>query len=98
MDFVMYELLDQHLFIEPKLLDEHANLKAFQERFRSLPAIADYMKSDQFIAYPVYGPMAKFGEKSNHWARACSECVNTRFRNRFSAIQFFFGFNTWVTM
>jgi len=62
-DFIMYEIFDGHLMLEPKVLDECKNLQAFHERFRSLENISAYMKSDKFLAYPLNGPMAAFGGK-----------------------------------
>lgn len=60
-DFLLYELLDQNLHLEPTCLDGHANLKAFHERVRNLEPIAAYMKTDKYLAYPINGPMAAFG-------------------------------------
>ena len=62
-DFLLYELLDQQIFIEPTVFAEHNNLQDFLERFRSLPAISAYMHSDEFMKFPIWGPMAKFGGK-----------------------------------
>jgi len=62
-DFLMYELLDQHSTLEPKALEGFDNLIAFHDRIRSLEKVAAYMKSDKFIKYPLNGPTAKFGGK-----------------------------------
>ncbi|XP_031572852.1 glutathione S-transferase Mu 3-like [Actinia tenebrosa] len=59
-DFVMYELLDQHKVFDASLLEPHANLKAYLERIEALPAIAAYMKSDKFITRPINNPIARF--------------------------------------
>ena len=57
----MYELLDVHLIMEPTILDEVANLKAYHNRIEQLPTVAAYMKSDKFIKSPLTGPIAAFG-------------------------------------
>ena len=62
-DFLLYELLDQHAHLEPTLVNEHSNLKAFHARIEGLERIAAYMKSDQFLAHPINGPMASFANK-----------------------------------
>ncbi|KAK3739513.1 hypothetical protein QZH41_016188 [Actinostola sp. cb2023] len=60
-DFVMYELLDQHKVLEPSLLESHANLQVNHSQWLpALPAIAKYMKSDKFIVRPINNPMAVF--------------------------------------
>ncbi|XP_048584392.1 glutathione S-transferase Mu 3 [Nematostella vectensis] len=59
-DFVLYELLDQHRIFEASLLDAHPNLKAFLDRFEKLPAIAAYMSSNEFIKRPINNPIAAF--------------------------------------
>merc|ERR1712178_253366 len=60
-DFVMYELIDQHKFLAPNCLKKYPNLEAFQTRFEELPKIAEYMKSSAFMKTPLNNKMAKFG-------------------------------------
>ncbi|XP_023931567.1 glutathione S-transferase Mu 1 [Lingula anatina] len=60
-DFIMYELLDQHRMFEPTCLDDHKNMRDFLDRFEALPAIKKYMKSEQFSKWPVNNKMAKWG-------------------------------------
>jgi glutathione S-transferase len=60
-DFVMYELLDQHRILEPDCLKSYANLIALLERFEKLPKIEAYMKSKRFMKKPINNKMAKFG-------------------------------------
>lgn len=60
-DFVMYELVDQHKFLAPNCLKKFPNLEAFQARFEELPQIAEYMKSSAFMKTPLNNKMAKFG-------------------------------------
>ncbi|XP_065911825.1 glutathione S-transferase Mu 4-like [Dysidea avara] len=59
-DFVMYELLDQHVMFEPTILDEFPNLKAFLKHFEALPSIKSYMESPNFLKNPVNNPYAKW--------------------------------------
>lgn len=60
-DFVMYELLDQHRILDPACLKPFGNLIEFLERFEKLPKIKAYMESDRFIKAPINNKMAKFG-------------------------------------
>lgn len=62
-DFIMYELLDQHRMFDCKCLDAFDNLKKFMDRFEALDKIAAYMKSQKFIKNPVNNKMAKWGNK-----------------------------------
>merc|ERR1711992_265045 len=60
-DFVMYELIDQHKDLVPDLLKPYTNLEAFQAKFEALPKVAEYMKSSSFMKTPLNNKMAKFG-------------------------------------
>ncbi|TNM87188.1 hypothetical protein fugu_007418 [Takifugu bimaculatus] len=62
-DFIMYELLDQHRMFQPSCLDDFKNLKDLLDRFEALEEIAAYMKSDRFIKTPVNNKMARWGNK-----------------------------------
>uniref|UniRef100_A0A8C6VXB8 glutathione transferase n=1 Tax=Nothobranchius furzeri TaxID=105023 RepID=A0A8C6VXB8_NOTFU len=62
-DFIMYELLDQHRMFHPTCLNDFKNLKDFLDRFEALDNIAAYMKSDRFMKTPVNNKMAKWGNK-----------------------------------
>ncbi|XP_043572437.1 glutathione S-transferase Mu 1-like [Chiloscyllium plagiosum] len=62
-DFLMYELLDEHRVFESKCLDEFQNLKDFVDHFEALEKIAAYMKSDRFMKGPFNNKMAKWGHK-----------------------------------
>jgi len=64
-DFILYEMLDQHVLFEPKCLDGFPNLKAYVDRFRSLEKIKAYMQSSQFISNRLNNRMAKFGSGEN---------------------------------
>ena len=60
-DFVMYELIDQHKFLAPNCLKKFPNLEEYQTRFEELPKISEYMKSSGFMKTPLNNKMAKFG-------------------------------------
>ena len=60
-DFVMYELLDQHRIFDPSLVEAHDNLTKFMKRFEELERIKAYMASDRFMKGPLNNKMAKFG-------------------------------------
>lgn len=62
-DFIMYELLDQHRQFDSKCLDDCKNLTDFLNRFEALEKIAAYMKSPRFMKAPINNKMAKFGNK-----------------------------------
>ncbi|XP_047440299.1 glutathione S-transferase Mu 3-like [Mugil cephalus] len=62
-DFMIYEVLDQHRMFHPPCLDEFKNLKDFHHRFEALDKIAAYLKSSRFIKGPVNNRMAKWGNK-----------------------------------
>ncbi|KAK2851302.1 hypothetical protein Q5P01_007578 [Channa striata] len=62
-DFIMYELLDQHRMFHPACLDDFKNLKDLLDRFEALERIAAYMKSNRFLKNPVNNKMAKWGNK-----------------------------------
>ncbi|XP_060913843.1 glutathione S-transferase Mu 4-like [Labrus mixtus] len=62
-DFVMYELLDQHRMCFPSCLDKFNNLKGLMDRFEKLEKVDAYMKSSRFIKTPVNNKMAKWGNK-----------------------------------
>lgn len=58
-DFMLYELLDQFALFKPGCLQEHANLKAYVERFRQLKPIKAYIASDRFQPWPILLKLAK---------------------------------------
>ncbi|XP_068161445.1 glutathione S-transferase Mu 3-like [Antennarius striatus] len=62
-DFLMYELLDQHRMFQPSCLDDFNNLRSLLDRFEALDKISAYMKSDRFMKTPVNNKMAKWGNK-----------------------------------
>ena len=62
-DFSVYEHLDNHSHLEPSILEDFPNLKAYHARIKVIPTVAAYMKSDKFLAKPLNGPMAAWGGK-----------------------------------
>ena len=59
----MYELFDINSQLEPTVLDDFPNLKAFHGRVQAMPTVAAYINSDKFLAKPFNGAMAKWGSK-----------------------------------
>ena len=59
-DFILYEMLDQHSILVHDCLDSFPNLKAYCEKFRSLEPIKAYMSSADFITRPLNNPHAGF--------------------------------------
>ncbi|KAM6167603.1 glutathione S-transferase Mu 2 [Erethizon dorsatum] len=62
-DFLAYDVLDQHRIFEPKCLEAFPNLKDFISRFEGLKKISSYMKSSRFLPGPIYLKTAKWGTK-----------------------------------
>ncbi|XP_037048027.1 glutathione S-transferase Mu 3-like [Bradysia coprophila] len=62
-DFLVYEWLDVNRLFHADLLNGTDNLEKYHKRIESLPKIAEYMKSDKFIKYPLNGVMAQWGGK-----------------------------------
>ncbi|XP_062396420.1 glutathione S-transferase Mu 1-like [Sardina pilchardus] len=62
-DFLMYEVLDEHRVFEPKCLDKFKNLQHFLDHFEGLEKIAAYMKSSRYMKTPFFSPDAKWGDK-----------------------------------
>ncbi|KAL1772190.1 glutathione S-transferase Mu 2 [Sigmodon hispidus] len=62
-DFLAYDVLDQHRIFEPKCLDAFPNLKDFLARFEGLKKISDYMKSSRFLSKPIFAKMAFWNSK-----------------------------------
>ncbi|XP_036045678.1 glutathione S-transferase Mu 2-like [Onychomys torridus] len=62
-DFLVYDILDQHRIFQPHCLDAFPNLKDFMVRFEGLKKISDYMKSSRFIYKPFYVKLAFWNPK-----------------------------------
>jgi len=59
-DFIMYELLDQHRIFDATLLDEFHKITAFMKHFEEEPKIASFMKSSKCFKGPINNKMANF--------------------------------------
>ncbi|KAM5257052.1 glutathione S-transferase Mu 2 isoform 8-T8 [Ctenodactylus gundi] len=62
-DFLTYDVLDQHRMLDPKCLDAFPNLKDFLSRFEGLERISAYMKSNRFLPKPIFSKMAYWCNK-----------------------------------
>lgn len=62
-DFHFYEMLEQHLLLQPDCLQAFPTLVSFHARFEALPQIASYMQSPDFMSAPCNNVMAKWGNK-----------------------------------
>ncbi|KAM4872618.1 glutathione S-transferase Mu 2 [Thomomys bottae] len=62
-DFLAYDILEQHQAFEPKCLDEFPNLKDFISRFEGLSKISTYMKTSHFLPRPLFAKMALWNTK-----------------------------------
>ncbi|XP_069612433.1 glutathione S-transferase Mu 4-like [Ranitomeya imitator] len=62
-DFLMYDVLDQHHILDPTCLQKFKNLQDFHARFEALPAIAAYMKTPRFIRNRINNRMASWANK-----------------------------------
>jgi len=59
-DFIMYELLDQHRMFDSTLLDSFDKLKAFMSRFEQVPKIQAFLSSSKCFKGPINNKMAAF--------------------------------------
>jgi len=59
-DFIMYELLDQHRLFDSTLLGPYDKINAFMKRFEENPKIASFMKSSKCFKGPINNKMAAF--------------------------------------
>ncbi|KAG0721082.1 Glutathione S-transferase 2 [Chionoecetes opilio] len=62
-DFIMYELLDQHLLLIKGCLKDAKNLQEFLKRFEELKTIKKYMGTTRFMKGLYNNMMEKFGIK-----------------------------------
>ncbi|CAG2108986.1 unnamed protein product, partial [Medioppia subpectinata] len=51
-DFIAYEFIDLHYYLEPELFAHHPNLKEFLGRIEELPTVHKYQYSDNYIRWP----------------------------------------------
>ena len=52
-DFMMWHQLEQLILLEPTALDNTPLLRDFVERFENLSQLQKYMKSDEFLHWPI---------------------------------------------
>ncbi|XP_073176491.1 glutathione S-transferase 2-like isoform X1 [Lepidochelys kempii] len=62
-DFLAYDVLDQHRMFAPKCLDQLKNLKDFLDRFEALEKIAAYMSSGRYMKAPVFWRTAQWSNR-----------------------------------
>ncbi|KAM3934488.1 glutathione S-transferase Mu 4-like [Leptodactylus fuscus] len=62
-DFLIYDVLDQHHILDPTCLQKFKNLQDFHARFEALPAIAAYMKTPRYIKTRINNRMASWANK-----------------------------------
>lgn len=62
-DFLMYESLEFHRLLAADCLDDYPNLKEYLKRIENLPGISKYMKSKNYVKWPIFSPFATFGGK-----------------------------------
>eukprot|EP00658_Telonema_sp_P-2_P023199 TRINITY_DN19288_c0_g1_i4.p1 TRINITY_DN19288_c0_g1~~TRINITY_DN19288_c0_g1_i4.p1 ORF type:complete len:228 (-),score=64.38 TRINITY_DN19288_c0_g1_i4:307-990(-) len=60
-DFVLYELVDQIMTMDPTAFLSLPHLCAYHRNFQELPTIKAYLGSDRFRQHPINNPMAKWG-------------------------------------
>jgi len=58
-DFMVYEALYQHRVFDSNCLNNYPKLLRILNQFKTIPAIADYMRSPNFIKRPLYTRLAK---------------------------------------
>lgn len=60
-DFLVYEIVDQHRALASDVVERFSALRDFCTRVEQLDRIAAYMRSPTFIRYPINNRMARFG-------------------------------------
>ena len=52
-DFYVYEWLFIARLFAPEILEQHSNLLSFLQRIEQLPRVAEFIRSDKHIAFPI---------------------------------------------
>jgi len=66
-DFIAYELFQWLRLFDENTFQKFDNLNKFLVRFESLANISSYINSSEFLSWPLFGPIAKWGSsKSMH--------------------------------
>ena len=60
-DFLAYETLNWIRQFSPQTMEKFANLSQYLLRYESLEPIKKYMSSPQFISWPIFAPVIKWG-------------------------------------
>ena len=60
-DLLAYETFYWMRFWAPRILDQFDNLVQFMNRFENLPAIKAYKNSNDYISWPLCGPVYQIG-------------------------------------
>ncbi|CAG7629898.1 unnamed protein product [Allacma fusca] len=60
LDFLLYEVLYQHTVLKSDIFQNFPRLQEHIKNFEAIPEISEYMKSSEFIASPVYTPVANY--------------------------------------
>jgi len=60
-DFLVWEVLDQHLLFKPSCLDELPKLSSYHQRFKEQPTIEAFVGSPKCFEGPVMGKLATWG-------------------------------------
>ncbi|KAG0415346.1 hypothetical protein HPB47_007482 [Ixodes persulcatus] len=60
-DFMMYETLDWIRVFHAEALTQFEALTDYCARFEALPGVGEYRTSAQFVSWPIFGPLAKWG-------------------------------------
>merc|ERR1712055_262323 len=60
-DFLVWEVLDQHLLFKPSCLDELPKLSSYHHRFKEQPTIKAFVGSPKCFEGPVMGKLATWG-------------------------------------
>ncbi|XP_040067252.1 glutathione S-transferase class-mu 26 kDa isozyme 47-like [Ixodes scapularis] len=60
-DFMMYETLDWIRVFHAEALAHFEALTDYCARFEALPGVGEYRTSAQFVSWPIFGPLAKWG-------------------------------------
>ncbi|NXK87579.1 GSTM2 transferase, partial [Formicarius rufipectus] len=59
-DFLAYDVLDQHRMFVPDSPEFQGNLGHFLQRFEALPKVSSYMSSGRFMKTPIFWHTAKW--------------------------------------
>ena len=64
-DFLLFEFLDHIRLLEPELIAGFDKLTKFLADFEALPNIKEYLNSERFNSFPLYGERSYIGRQKN---------------------------------